>query len=331
MGKLDRIDEMLLYELAINARVPLNAIAKKYSVSKDTLANHLKKLEKEGVIRGYITRLNMTALGYTFFSFFAKSNGLNPKLNDLVAESLGSIKGNGWIGMLSGSWDIYGGFWIKDFSDSWNVKEKILEKVGEHLLETEYCISIRKTYYNNMGFVRNPEKWAKTKTISQYPKDEIPVKLDKDDIAILQVLESNARASYVEIGERTGIHPSKVQFRMKQMMKKNIILNFRTIFDDKKLGITFSAVTLSFKNYNPGIMKKLEEICDNDPYIGYLGRIVGPFDAWVEFHIPEEKTFSIAERIKTHLADDLRAIEHIDYLEVRKVRYYPDYIAPLKS
>jgi DNA-binding Lrp family transcriptional regulator len=327
---MSKIDQILLYELGKDARAPLNAIARRHSVSKDTLANHQRKLEQAGIIKRYITRLNMTALGYTFLTFLAKSDGLNPKLGDLVASSLGSIKQCGWVGMLSGPWDIYGGFWVRDFQEALEVKEKVMESVGEHLLKTEYCMSMRRTFYNNMGFLKDPFSLPKSKSVSVSDPKLIPLRPDDDDISILQVLENDARASYVRIGEATGLHPSKVQFRLKQMLREGIILNFRTIFDERKLGLAFSAVTLRFKNYNAHVSRKLEEICDSDPYVGYLGRIVGPFDAWVEFHIPEGKMLEIGNRIKTHLANDLLSIEHVNYQELRKIRYYPAQIPPLE-
>jgi DNA-binding Lrp family transcriptional regulator len=329
--KLDKVDEILLYELGIDARTPLNAIARKHSLSKDTMTNRLRRLESDGIVRKYITRLNLTSLGYTMLTFLAKSDGLNPKLSEFVASSLGSIKQIGWLGILSGPWDIYGGFYVKDFEEALEVKERIMEQVGEHLLTVAYCMNLNRTFYNNMGFLRQPEKWKKIKSIDRYDPKKTPVKLDEDDIAILQVIENNARASYVEIGERTGIHPSKVQFRLKQLIKKKVILNFRTLFDEKRIGMAFSAVTLRFKRYDKSVQSKLEEICDTDPYVGYLGRIVGPFDAWVEFHIPEGRTLGIGNRIKTYLADELLAIDHINYQEIKKVRYYPKDIIPLEG
>jgi|GEM_PF-2126746 len=327
---LTKIDEILLYELGINARIPINKIAGKYSISKDTLKRHMEKLEKEKIIKGYITRLNMTSLGYVFLTFLARSSGLNPKLSDFLVRSFGSIKQCGWIGILGGTWDIYGGFWVKDFKEALEIKDKIVEKTGKYLLNTEYCLNLHRNYYNNMGFLKHPEKFKKVKSIAEY-SGKTPVKLDEDDIAILQMIENNARISYVEISESTGIPPSKVQFRLKQMIKKKLILNFRTLFDDKRIGVDFSAVTLRFKNYNEKILKKLTELCDSDPNIGYMGRMVGPFDAWVEFHVPKEKTWTAADEIKRNLGEDLLSLEQIHYYDIKRVRYYPAEIPPLKN
>ncbi len=62
--KIDKIDEQILDELIINAKIPLRELASKLKVSFVTVMNRIKKLEKEGVIKGYSAKLNYEKMGY---------------------------------------------------------------------------------------------------------------------------------------------------------------------------------------------------------------------------------------------------------------------------
>ena len=50
--------------LVENARLSLRQIAKKVNLSVATVMNHIKKLEKEGVIKGYTAKLDYEKSGY---------------------------------------------------------------------------------------------------------------------------------------------------------------------------------------------------------------------------------------------------------------------------
>ena len=52
--ELDKTDRKILYELDVNARQPLNKIAKNLKINKDTLKYRIKKMEDDKVILRYL-------------------------------------------------------------------------------------------------------------------------------------------------------------------------------------------------------------------------------------------------------------------------------------
>ena len=61
---IDSYDEKILNELVGNSKIPLRTIATKLGISFVTVMNRIKKLEKEGIIGPYITRVDYEKLGY---------------------------------------------------------------------------------------------------------------------------------------------------------------------------------------------------------------------------------------------------------------------------
>lgn len=58
MRKLDRIDQMILTLLQKNARISMTELASKVNLSTTPCSERVKRLERDGVIMGYYTRLN---------------------------------------------------------------------------------------------------------------------------------------------------------------------------------------------------------------------------------------------------------------------------------
>ena len=60
----DETDKKILAILLENARLSFRKVAKKAGVSVATVMNHVNRLEKEGIIKGYVTELDYEKMGY---------------------------------------------------------------------------------------------------------------------------------------------------------------------------------------------------------------------------------------------------------------------------
>lgn len=66
---LDTIDIKILETLQKNARTKRNALAEEVGLSLPSLSDRLKKLEDNGIIEGYFTKLNRKVFGYDLMAF----------------------------------------------------------------------------------------------------------------------------------------------------------------------------------------------------------------------------------------------------------------------
>lgn len=62
--KLDKIDEKILKNLIVEARVSARQLAIKLGMSTVTILSRIKKLEKDGIIKGYAVLIDHEKLGY---------------------------------------------------------------------------------------------------------------------------------------------------------------------------------------------------------------------------------------------------------------------------
>jgi len=62
--RLDEVDKAILRELISNARLSFREIARRVGVSTATVANKVRRMEEEGIIKGYTAIVDVEKLGY---------------------------------------------------------------------------------------------------------------------------------------------------------------------------------------------------------------------------------------------------------------------------
>jgi Lrp/AsnC family transcriptional regulator, regulator for asnA, asnC and gidA len=66
MEKIDSVDKKIMNELITNSKLSYREVAKRVKVSTATAMNRIKRLEKEGIIEKYVTKINYDKLKYDF-------------------------------------------------------------------------------------------------------------------------------------------------------------------------------------------------------------------------------------------------------------------------
>ena len=89
--KIDTINKKILYLLQEDARRTYKEIAIKLKRSETTIRDRIKAMERLGIIQGYTTLINKTALGHNFFAiiFMNPTSSINL---DEITEKIKKVK-----------------------------------------------------------------------------------------------------------------------------------------------------------------------------------------------------------------------------------------------
>ncbi|MDI9620154.1 MAG: Lrp/AsnC family transcriptional regulator [Candidatus Nezhaarchaeota archaeon] len=87
--KLDDVDKAILRELLTNARLSFREIARRIGTSTVTVANKVRRLEENGIIKGYTVTLDLEKLGYDVTAIIevVASRGKITEVEEIVAKS----------------------------------------------------------------------------------------------------------------------------------------------------------------------------------------------------------------------------------------------------
>lgn len=102
---LDALDRKILICLQENGRMSLSAIAEKAGVAPATVHERLAKLRGAGVVKGFYTRIDPVALGYTVTAFVNVRVDLAAGLEKTV-EQLAAIPEVEEVHLITGEFDL---------------------------------------------------------------------------------------------------------------------------------------------------------------------------------------------------------------------------------
>jgi len=102
--------------------------------------------------------------------------------------------------------------------------------------------------------------------------------IDLKDKKILAELDNNSRQTDSEIAKKVGLSKQVVNYRIQNLISKDIISNFYTIVNISRFGLDFYYVFIQLSNINKEQEKKLAEQIEKLDYVGWLVSGVGRWD-----------------------------------------------------
>ncbi len=135
--KIEELDRKILNVLNRDARMSFRRIAKELRISPTTLYNKVKKLEKSGVLKGYIPLIDKESLGYDLMAII--SLRVRQEKDIEVQKAIAKFPQVGAVYEVTGNWDLILVCYFKGRDDLTNFLKKELplpniERAMTHLV-----------------------------------------------------------------------------------------------------------------------------------------------------------------------------------------------------
>lgn len=145
---LDKLDLQIIEHMMDDAEISYADLGKKLFVSGGTIHVRIKKLQKDGIVKG--TRLNtdMKLLGYdviAFIGIYLKESSLY----DSVAKELYKIKEIVRLNYTTGNYSMFAEIMCKDISELRDVLHEKLQQI-KGIERTETFISLEESFSRNV-------------------------------------------------------------------------------------------------------------------------------------------------------------------------------------
>jgi Lrp/AsnC family leucine-responsive transcriptional regulator len=123
--KLDAADVEILKLLANNARMSAMELSRKTGLTQRQVLYRIKELERERIIMGYTTSLNLEVIGMQFFKSIIHFNYMNEKLKNKIFEFYNQEAEVGFFVFCVGSWPTEVELIVKDNTEYYEVMDKM--------------------------------------------------------------------------------------------------------------------------------------------------------------------------------------------------------------
>ena len=255
-------EKKLLYYLSKNSRESHTRIAKHIGVNKGTVGDTIKRLRKSGLIKKFTSIINVGALGSTSFTLLLKFNK-NPQKNRAIIDYFVEHPFSIWVITLSGNYDLFVEFVVKDISSL----EKIITEIRDHFQENlnHYKFDMFAKNLRSSQLIADVYKGMDLQPLPLKDRKYKEKKLDDLDRKILHVLTANSDKSLVEIAKEVGSTWDVVRYRIKLMEQAKIILTYFPEIDYKQLGYMQFICNVELRNINAESFKQFEHIMKTNP------------------------------------------------------------------
>ena len=316
--QLDVKDRKILEQLDLNARQSNSQIAKKVKTSKDIVNYRIKKLEKDGIIKGYYSVLNITKLGYVTYKLMLTFQNITSEIEKEITGYFIKSPHVGWVVSCDGYYNLMAIAWVKSaivFDDFFT---DFLNKYSQYVQERDVIViteihTCRKAYLFNKKFDDSPDIFY---------AGEPEFDLDKTDLQIIKILANNSRIPLYEIASKLNLTAEAIAYRIKQLQKKNIIQAFRPIINTSQLGYQYYNILFRLQNFEN--IKKIFQYFKQQPNIIYFVKYLGSYDIGIDLEVKDDKELrAILKGIKDAFSKDIKSYNSVLIYEEHKLSYLP--------
>lgn len=306
MYKIDAIDRRILYELDKNCRSSDNQLARMVKRSREAVRNRIKKLQVDGIIEGFITSINPSKFGYSFYKlYFQLAN--KPAERKRFNSYFRNLPGIYWYGGNDGVWDFHATIYAKNDEEFNALKNKLYTEFKELIIKREFGILLNVRQYPKRYLFPESKERIQPAIYSGEREHRELEQLDRD---LLTILSHQARTPLVELALKTNSTVDIVRNRIRKMQQQGIILQYRVAVDHRKLGYEAFKAFIYFENLSEQTEKKLLEYAHQHPEILLLIRQLSAWDIELEVVAKSYEEFiTLMNDIRLQFAGSIRNYE----------------------
>jgi DNA-binding Lrp family transcriptional regulator len=269
---LGKKDAALVGELEKNGRASISKIAKSMGVSKEVANYRLRRLMDAGFIRGFYPVIDYFSLGCDSYRLLLNLSNFNEKILDKITSELRAIEGVTFSVFLQSDRDLEVIVRAPRTNDFYDFYDGFIRKYSAYIQDKEFSLAT-KAYILRHDYLHRS---AGAITIDQSRSGAV----DEADKKILSELKKNARMPTVEIAKHTRLSSYVVKYRIKQMMKNQILKGFMPVLDVSLLGYDTYKVFITLNN--PGKRNTVVQLLMQNPHTTKITELIGKSDLEVK-------------------------------------------------
>ncbi|MBT4165967.1 Lrp/AsnC family transcriptional regulator [archaeon] len=317
-SKLDYFDRRILFELDKDARISTTQIGKKIRKSKQFVDYRIKKLEEQGILKGYMTVIDYSKLGYLSVRVYFKFHNLSPEQQKEIEDNLIKDKEVWWLVTVEGPWDVGYAMAVKNLLDFYDYWDKVMKKYRKFISKRSVVTYTHIRQYPKSYII---EKDNVDKGTLVGASTEI-VSYDKMDLKILKIMADNGRMPLIDVASKLKTSPQVIRNHIKKLERLGVIQGYRALIDVSFLGYRYYKSYINLLSTNR--TEELENFCMRHPNILNVNRTIGGRDFEIELQAKSFEEFeSIMNELRSKFVGMIDDFEFVIAREEKKMVYFP--------
>ncbi len=293
--KLDKLDKRIVHELDTDARQPISKLSKKLRASRTVLDYKIRRMEREGLIKNYVTLLNPGRLGLMIWNVYLEFENMTKEIEEKITANVKENPKIWWAAKTAGNWDFVYSVVVKNVKEFEKIFFEFNSLFGRYILR-QIAVAHGTVDVISRSFL--PEQPGTS--VEWFGKYE-PLVFDSDEKEILHLLGFNSKMRIKDISKKTGLNPKTVVSKIKGLEQNGTITRYRLQLDVSKLGLHFYKAIVHLKDYSEEKDKELAEYCRELGNVFHYERKIGSWPLELEMDVgsyeeAEKTMYSMKER-----------------------------------
>ncbi len=306
-----------------NSRASHGQLGKAIGISKSAIPYRIKRLKEQGIIRRFLTVVDLTAAGYTTYNIFFKLHATKEQEKKLFYY-FDMHPFTTWVCKFLGMWDFQVEIVAKDFSHFNEILLQIVEELGASLEDyrTHIALETYKVEHLPKHFVQNAKIVPMDVAIRSGKKQ---IAFDSIDKKLLFALGNDAVAPLHVLAAECNTTLDIVHYRMKKLYNEGIIIHYIPFVALEKIGYSEYFCHVQLRHLTLEKAQMLRQFILQHPYIKYAFR--GASQLEVLFLLAVQNTSeldTIIQEFKHHFFSHILDLQTHLITEQGKFHLFPE-------
>ncbi|MBI5391105.1 Lrp/AsnC family transcriptional regulator [Candidatus Woesearchaeota archaeon] len=317
----DTKDQKILSELDVRARRSNSQIGKAVRLSKEVVKYRIDRLMDEGVILRFHTVINYFKLGIVKYKLYLRFTNANQAKIEDIAQYFRDHELTEWVAITTGRWDLIVGFLVRNANEFDDEMQQALNRFSAVVQEKAVTTTLYLAHQSRT-FLKDKKDPA-IQTVYHTTKDP-QLKIHEMDEKILRILANHGRMPVTEIAQKIKTTARIVQYRIKELERKGVILAYKAHLDPKALGNIFCKLMLFLSNPPKEKLNRFITYVSTVQGAVWPQKVIGNWDFEIDFELESYDAFqNIILNLKEQFPDLIRNHEFCIVSKEFKLDLYP--------
>ena len=280
--KLSDKSRQVLHAVHMDADSPIAGIAEALGIQKHTAHYQLGRLREENLIRVW-PRFNISLLGYSLYEVLFSLAGERHVESEKVLDFLNKSGRVAWYSQLGGRYQYSMAICARDGLEVSNFLESLAAHFGDVFFKKSIVSILSYTTFSKDYLLEEGSSGSESEEWVTVEHRNERSSIDKTDALIIAGLYNNY-TSNLELAKKLSLPRATLDYRIKRLREKGILLKKVYAVDSTKLGVRRFRFLISTRGFQKKLFKKMFEFCRKNPEIVNFYHSVGSWD----FHLGVE-------------------------------------------
>ena len=336
--KIDLKNKKILAVLSQNCRFKLapSQVGKIVGLSKEVVHYRIKKLEKEGIIKGYYSVINTRKIGFQIFFVYIELQNISQTKENEIIDKLIKHPSTHYITCCFGKYDILFDILANSIDDFDKILREIFKEFGQYvkhyeistLLDVLKYVALMESF--SKGINLNKEKFQYDFTFMKDLENKKidytsgKFNLDGKDFQILYFLSNNSTLQLKQIARKINVSSDTVKYRIKRLIKHNLIIGFYPIINISMLGYHNYGLFLELNNIEFEEKKKILNYLALHPDAIFCLKSSGQYEITLNVAVKNNlHLYKLINDLRQRYPEQIKKIEIVLIIKDHKIAFLP--------